>query len=123
MCLCDPLIHMLDLRLSQFAEAVPRNHPQPQESRNTAEHQCDNALRLEACRQRGRRQIVPGEVEIVLRIACAISSDRLALVAAHLVMVLWDGEGLLQLLGRFDHGCDEPGIDMPFYVAVEQPDA
>lgn len=25
--------------------------------------------------------------------------------------------------GRFDHGCYEAGCDVPFYVAVEEPDA
>lgn len=34
-----------------------------------------------------------------------------------------DGEGFLEGEGRFDHGGDEAGGDVPFYVAVEEPDA
>ena len=38
-------------------------------------------------------------------------------------MVGGDGEGGLEVERRFNHGCDEPGGDMPFDVAVEEPDA
>lgn len=38
-------------------------------------------------------------------------------------MVLRDGEGVLQICGRFDHGGDEAGGDVPFDMAVEEPDA
>lgn len=38
-------------------------------------------------------------------------------------MGLWDLEGLLEGGGGFDHGGDEAGRDVPFDVAVEEPDA
>lgn len=38
-------------------------------------------------------------------------------------MVGGDGEGCLEGFGGFDHGCDEAGGDVPFDVAVEEPDA
>ena len=38
-------------------------------------------------------------------------------------MVLGDGEGGLELVGGLDHGGDETGGDVPFDVAVEEPDA
>lgn len=34
-----------------------------------------------------------------------------------------DGESLLQLGGCFDEGGDEAGDDVPFDVAMEQPDS
>ncbi len=38
-------------------------------------------------------------------------------------MVGGDGEGGLEVCGGFDHGGDEAGGDVPFDVAVEEPDA
>ena len=38
-------------------------------------------------------------------------------------MILRDLETLLDLVGGFDHGRDEAGSDVPFNVAVEEPDA
>ena len=38
-------------------------------------------------------------------------------------MVLRDGEGVLEDGGGFDHRGDEAGRDVPFNVAVEEPDA
>ena len=38
-------------------------------------------------------------------------------------MVLRDGEGVLEGGGGFDHRGDEAGGDVPFDVAVEEPDA
>ena len=40
-------------------------------------------------------------------------------------MVRGEGEGAggLEAGGIFDHGCDEAGCDVPFDVAVEEPDA
>ena len=38
-------------------------------------------------------------------------------------MVLGDGEGVLQESGGFDQGGYEAGCDVPFDVAVEEPDA
>ena len=38
-------------------------------------------------------------------------------------VVLGYGEGGLELQRRFDHGGDEPLVDVPLDVAVEEPDA
>ena len=38
-------------------------------------------------------------------------------------MVRWEGDGVLQVQGCFDHGGDEAGRDVPFDVAVKEPDA
>ena len=38
-------------------------------------------------------------------------------------MVGGDGEGGLEKWGCFDHGGDEAGSEMPFDVAMEEPDA
>ena len=38
-------------------------------------------------------------------------------------MVRRDGEGGLEEGGSFNHGGDEAGGDVPFDVAVEEPDA
>jgi len=35
----------------------------------------------------------------------------------------WNDEGFLQFERSFDHGCDEALVDVPFDVAVEEPDA
>ncbi len=37
-------------------------------------------------------------------------------------MLLRECEGFLEGEGGFDHGGDETGCDVPFYVAVEEPD-
>ena len=39
------------------------------------------------------------------------------------VMVGWDDEGVLEEGWGFDHGGDEAGGEVPFVVAVEEPDA
>ena len=38
-------------------------------------------------------------------------------------MVFWDGEGLLDVEGGFNQCCNEAAVDVPFDVAVEEPDA
>ena len=52
-----------------------------------------------------------------------MADDGYVLRPAGVEVVLRDGEGVLEGGGGFDHRGDEAGRDVPFDVAVEEPDA
>lgn len=62
------------------------------------------------------------EVGVVFRVACGVAFVCCFCVDAGLVVVCGDGEGFLELQGRFDDGGDQARRDVPFDVAVEEPD-
>lgn len=93
-------------------------------------HRCEMAGCVEGLRWRSlpswegsRGLTLAAEVEEVPCVGCRVALSGNIGLLARLEVSGRDGERLLQLGGRFHKGCDEAGNDVPFDVAVEQPDS
>ena len=111
------------LLLPNLARAIPRNHADPQERTQTTKHQRHDAPGLEPCRQRRRRLMRPTQVEQINRIARGIAFGRQLLGNAAINVIARDTDGFLQDIGGFNHGGDQARGNVPFDMAVEEPDA
>lgn len=67
--------------------------------------------------------IRPREVEMVFRVPCRVPLRRHTLRLAVRQPLRRETLGFLQLLGGFDHGDGQAGDDVPFHVAMQDPDA
>ena len=103
---------------------IPRNNRNPRKRAQSAKHQRHDPPRREPLRQGARRLRRACQIEPVLRVARRVADDGDILRLAGGVVVGGDGEGGgLEEGGGFDHCCDEAGCEVPFDVAVEEPDA
>lgn len=65
----------------------------------------------------------PTQIEEINRVPRRVPFGGQLLSDAAIDMVAGDADGLLEDIGRFDHGGDQARGDVPFDVAVEEPDA
>ncbi len=105
------------------ASNPPRNDRHAQKRAQDAKDERHDAPAREAVRQPSRRRRHARQVQKVLIVAGRVADGGDALRLAGVVVVLGDGEGGLQDVGGFDEGGDEAGGDVPFDVAMEEPDA
>ena len=101
---------------------LPRNDSHAQEGSQDTEHQSHDTLGREPGRDGWRRLILAFQIGEIICIACCVASGGDLLARTGVKVVLWYLERLLELRRRLDHGGDEAGCDVPFNVAVEQPD-
>lgn len=102
---------------------TPPNNRNAQERAQAAEHQRHDAPRRETLRQAARRFRRALQVQEIDRVARRVADGGDMLRVAGVEVFGGDGEGGLEEGGGFDHGGDEAGGDVPFDVAVEEPDA
>ena len=114
-----PLCHLSP----NFPSTIPRNDRHPQYRGNDAKHQGHNPPRRKPIRQGFRTPIRPPQIQQIFHVTSGITGDRQILLRAGVEMGLRDSEGFLQGEWGFDHCCDEARGDMPFDVAVKEPDA
>lgn len=72
--------------------------------------------------ERTRRSVLPREVQQVRCVTGGVSGNRYVPCRAGGEVVFGNRDCLLQLQRGLDHGRDETCSDVPFYVAVEEPD-
>jgi len=101
---------------------LPSDDRHTQNGTETAKDQSDDPSSRKPVGKGLRREILPSQVKEVLGIGGCIASNRDACVAARFVVVFRYLEGLLDVEGGFDQGGDETAINVPFDVAVEEPD-
>ena len=65
----------------------------------------------------------PTQIEEINRIPRRVPLSGQFRSDAAIDVVAWDSDGLLEDIGGFDHGGDEARGDVPFDMAVEEPDA
>jgi hypothetical protein len=117
-----PALHPLSNTVLDL-QPIPNDNPQPDKSRQDTKHQRNNAPSLESLRQPPRIPVLAAQIRQVQRIPCCIALGRHISIFAAQQVVLRDLTGKLGLdvQGRLDDGGDEPGRDVPFDVAVEEP--
>lgn len=101
----------------------PSNNRHPRQCRQTTKHKRHDTPGREPLRQASRRFRRVGQVQKVFFVAGGIAGGGDVLGFAGVEVGWWDGEGLLEEGGGFDDGGDKAGRDVPFDVAVEEPDA
>ena len=107
----------------QVGKYEPRNDRHPNQRRQNAKHHRHDTPRREPIRQPIRRLRNARQVEEIFIVARRVADDGDILRLASVEVVWRDGEGVLERGGGFNHRRDQAGRDVPFNVAVEEPDA
>ena len=103
-------------------EPIPSHDSDAQDTTDTAEHQRDDTPSREPGRQWIRSPVLARQVKQVACVARRVPGSRYIGRSARIKVIARDAQRLLQLERRLDHGGYQARGDVPFYVAVEEPD-
>ena len=120
----SPLASKTNKTIKQAQRHLPSNNRNPQKRAQDAKYQRHNAPGREAIRNRRRRQVLARQIEQIERVARGVAGRGDGAGGTGGEVIGWYGKlGGLQGERGLDHGGDETAVYVPFYVAVEEPDA
>ena len=115
-----PGLGKLGSEVSIVLTSIPDHGGETQQGSNDGEDQCHNSLGSEFSRERIRTNIGTREVQTLIASSVTAVWDLESLAMVNVRLVNLENAG--HDLGSLDDGRGKTGLEMPFDVAVEQPD-